>query len=92
MFKTEVEPLSAGLVVSLQSFEHFDIISVVLKSTDHGNLLSIYFENNIDSFQHPCQVLFHEKSCASDRKKIAPSFHHFHDLCFYRPMNMQEIA
>ena len=66
---------------------------MVFKTIDHGNLLSIYFENNIDSFQHPFQVLFHEKSCASDRKKIAPSFHDFHDLCFYRPtMNMQEIA
>ena len=40
MFKTQVEPRAA---VSLQSFEHFDVISIVDKSTDHRKLLSICF-------------------------------------------------
>ena len=34
IFKTQVEPR-----VLLQSFEHFDVISTVDKSTDHGKLL-----------------------------------------------------
>ena len=54
---------SRRLVVSLQNFEHFDIISVVFESIDHRNLMSVHFSNNIDGFQHPFQVLFHEKSC-----------------------------
>ena len=40
MFKTQVEPRAAVL---LQSFEHFDVISIVDKSTDHRKLLSICF-------------------------------------------------
>ena len=40
MFKTQVEPKAA---VSLQSFEHFEVISFVDKSTDHRKLLSIGF-------------------------------------------------
>ena len=31
------------LVVSFLSFEHFDVISMVDMSTDHGKLLSIFF-------------------------------------------------
>ena len=45
------------LVVPPQSFEHFDVISVVDKSTDHGKLLLIclfvcfvFFHNIIESF------------------------------------------
>ena len=34
-------------VVSLQSFEHFDIIFLVNKSINHGKLLSICFYHNI---------------------------------------------
>ena len=30
-------------MVSLQRFEHFDVISMVDRSTDHGKLLSIFF-------------------------------------------------
>ena len=40
MFKTQVEP---GAAVSFQSFEHFYVISIVDKSTDHRKLLSICF-------------------------------------------------
>ena len=40
IFKTQVEPRTA---VSLQSFEDFDVISIVNKSTDHKKLLSIFF-------------------------------------------------
>ena len=37
-------------VVSLQSFEHFDVIYLVDKNTDHGQLSWFAFYNNIDSF------------------------------------------
>lgn len=38
-------------VVSLQSFEHFDVISMFDKSINHGKLLSIcFFYNNLDGF------------------------------------------
>ena len=30
-------------VVSLQSFQHYDVISLVDKSIDHGKLLSFFF-------------------------------------------------
>ena len=47
MFKTKFsEPqltTSRRRVVSLRSFEHCDVISIVDKSTDHGRLLSICF-------------------------------------------------
>ena len=43
MFKTQVEPRTGGRVISLQSFDHFEVVSI--------NLLSIYFfHNNIESF------------------------------------------
>ena len=41
LFKTQLR-----LVVSLQSFQHLEVISMVHKSTDHGKLLSICFFNN----------------------------------------------
>ena len=50
MFKTQVEPRAVGAEASLQNFEHFDFISMVDKRTYHGKLLSIFFYNNIDSF------------------------------------------
>ena len=34
----------------MQSFKHFDVISVIDKSIDHGKLLWIVFHNNVDSF------------------------------------------
>jgi len=38
-------------VVLMQSFEHFDVISMIDKSRDHGILSSIFiFYGNIDSF------------------------------------------
>ena len=49
MFKTHVEPpwihgtTSRRQVFSQQSFEHYDVISMVAKSTEHGKLLSIRF-------------------------------------------------
>ena len=49
MFKTQVEPpwihetTSRRRVFSQQSFEHYDVISMVGKSIEHGKLLSIYF-------------------------------------------------
>ena len=40
---TTDEPQANRRVVQLQSFEHFDAISMVSKSTDDGKLLSICF-------------------------------------------------
>ena len=37
-------------VVSLQSFEHFDVIFMFDKDIDHVKLMSICFFNNIDRF------------------------------------------
>ena len=38
------------LVVSLQSFEHFDVIFMFDKDIDHVKLMSICFFNNVDRF------------------------------------------
>ena len=49
IFKTQVGPpwihgtTSRRRVFSQQSFEHYDVISMVAKSIEHGKLLSIYF-------------------------------------------------
>ena len=54
MFQTR-ETTSHRQVVSLQSFQRFDIISMDNKSTDLGKLLLIFFYNTIDSFDaHFC--------------------------------------
>ena len=38
-------------VVSLQSFEHLDVISMVDEGTDHGKLLfDLFFYHNMDTF------------------------------------------
>ena len=65
-------------MVSLQSFVHFDVISMVHKSTDHGKLLSIcFFYNNIDRFSHPFPLKFLRKSRAQVREKqITPPSRH----------------
>ena len=41
-FQIQVQP-SRRRLVSLQSFEHFDVISTVDKSTERGKVLSICF-------------------------------------------------
>ena len=54
MFQTR-ETTSHRQVVSLQSFQRFDIISMDNKSTDLGKLLLIFFFFTIDSFDaHFC--------------------------------------
>ena len=65
-------------MVSLQSFVHFDVISMVHKSTDDGKLLSIcFFYNNIDRFSHPFPLKFLGKSRAQVREKqITPPSRH----------------
>ena len=48
MFKTQMKPR----VVSLQSFEHFDFIAMVDKSTDHWKVVvDLFFYNNLDGFE-----------------------------------------
>ena len=48
MFKTQMKPR----VVSLQSFEHFDVIAMVDKSTDHWKVVvDLFFYNNLDGFE-----------------------------------------
>ena len=37
-------------VVSLQSFEHFDVIAIIDKRIDRGKFFRFVFYNNIDSF------------------------------------------
>ena len=70
MFKTQVEPpwihrtKSRRRVFSKQSFEHYEVISIVDKSIEHGILLS----NNICSFRRPFLLTFPGKSYAQERE------------------------
>ena len=48
MFKTQMKPQ----VVSLQSFEHFDVTAMVDKITDHWKVVvDLFFYNNLDGFE-----------------------------------------
>ena len=62
MFKTQV--------VLMQSFEHFDVISMIDKSRDHGILSSIFvFYGNIDSFWRPFLLKFLGRWCWAREKE-----------------------
>ena len=63
---TQVEPRAA---VSFQSFEHFDVISIVDNGTDHKNCCRFVFYNNIASFWRPSTLKFLGKSRAREREK-----------------------
>ena len=68
MFKTQMKPR----VVSLQSFEHFDFIAMVDKSTDHWKVVvDLFFYNNLDGFE---VVVFRKKAHARKKYKL----HHRH--------------
>ena len=71
MFKTQVEPLySRRRVVSRQSFEHFYVISLVGKTTDHGNCCRfVFLHNNTDSFKRLFPLKILGKLCAREREK-----------------------
>jgi len=72
-----MKPLSWGSWFHL-SFEHFDVISMVDKSTDHGKLLSIVFYNNIDIFLSSVSVDFSRKiACGKERKTICATITSF---------------
>ena len=77
MFKTQMKPR----VVSLQSFEHFDVIAMVDKSTDHWKVVvDLFFCNNLDGFE----VVVFGKTHAREKKiQIAPPSRHFHGLYSY---------
>ena len=69
MFKTQ-EAL-------MQSFEHFDVISVIDKSRDHGILSSIFiFYGNIDSFWRPFLRKFLGRWCWAREKEENKSRRH----------------
>ena len=53
---------SCRRVFSGQSLEHFDVISMVDKSIDHGNCCRFFFDNNIDSLLRPFPLKFLGKS------------------------------
>ena len=84
---TQVEPcMSRRRVVSLQRFEHLDIISMFDETIDHGKLFSICFYNNIDSFWRSFSLKFLGKSRAQERQNhIAPPSRHFLGLYSHRP-------
>ena len=76
---------SCRRVVSLQSFEHFDVISMVNKSTDHGKLLSVCFFTTTLAVLTSISIAIFWKMCAQKREKqIAPPSHHFRGLYSYR--------
>ena len=58
---------SCRRVVSLQSFEHFDVISMVNKSTDHV-VVRLFFYHNIDSFDVYFNCNFLENAHPKKRK------------------------
>ena len=69
MFKTQV--------VLMQSFEHFDVISMIDKSRDHGILSSIFvFYGNIDSFWRPFLLKFLGRWCWAREKEENKSRRH----------------
>ena len=77
MFKTQMKPR----VVSLQSFEHFDVIAMVNKSTDHWKVVvDLFFYNNLDGFE---VVVFRKNARARKKIQIAPPSRHFHGLYSY---------
>ena len=57
--------VSQGL---LKSFEHFDVISMVDKSTDHGKMLSICFLQSHRQFCCPFRLKFLRESLARERR------------------------
>ena len=69
MFKTQMKPR----VVSLQSFEHFDVIAMVDKSTDHWKVAVILL------FLFTITMHAREKEI-----QIVPPSRHFHGLYSYR--------
>ena len=65
------------LVVSLQSFEDFDVI-MVDKSSDRENCCRCVFNNNIDSFLRlfPLKVLYTRKTGRARKRKT--NIRHYH--------------
>ena len=62
-------------MVSLKRFEHFDVISKVDNSTDHGKLLSIFFFTISLTVS---KLKFLGKTCTKETdKQIAPPSRHF---------------
>ena len=73
-YKFKSGTTSRRRVVSLKRFEHFDVVSKVDNSTDHGKLLSIFFYNIIDGFEvEVSRKNVHERN----RQTIAPPSRHF---------------
>ena len=69
MFKTQMKPR----VVSLQSFEHFDFIAMVDKSTDHWKVVfDLFFYNNLDGFE----VVIFRKNARARKKKYKLHLRH----------------
>ena len=80
MFKTQMKPR----VVSMQSFEHFDVIAMVDKSTDHWKvavILLFLFTITLTGLKFQ----FFGKMHAREKEiQIVPPSRHFHGLYSYR--------
>ena len=75
----QVEPRAHRQVVSWESLENFDDISVVYKSTNHGKLLLICFLAITLTLWRPFPLKFLRKSRAQKREQqTAPPSYHFH--------------
>ena len=73
MLKNSSGTTRSRQVVSIQSFEDFDVISMVDENSDPKKLLSMCFNNNIGTFLRPfpLKVLYTRKT-ASARKRLKP--------------------
>ena len=73
-YKFKIATTSRRRVLSLKRFEHFEVISKVDNSKDHGKLLSIFFTISLTV----SKLKFLGKTCTKETdKQIAPPSHHF---------------
>lgn len=71
MFKAQEETRTAGLVISLKSFEHFAVISIVVDSFSYNNIesLDVHFRGSFSKFTR-----------TKSENQIVPQSRHFHGL------------
>ena len=71
MFKTQEETRTAGRVISLKSFEHFAVVSIVV---------DLFSYNNIESLDVHFRGSFLKFTRTKSENQIVPQSRHFHDL------------
>ena len=71
-------------MLKTQSFEHFDVICMVDKSTDHRKLLFICYFHTIDNFDVHFRWRFSERSA---RKKEKSKLRHHHVISMVCTLN-----